>query len=93
MEEPKIHYGVDCHACIRNGRCHRQFQSAIENKLLAPFPSGTPVMPGDMDSFSIRGITTWQRGGFTEFGLPYDPGAAFRIAVEDYKQDVQNDPK
>lgn len=55
--------------------------------------AGTPVMPGDMDSFSIRGITTWQRGGFTEFGAPYDPGAAFRIAVEDYKQDVQNDPK
>jgi hypothetical protein len=55
--------------------------------------AGTPVMPGEMDSFSIRGITTWQRGGFTEFGVPYDPGAAFRIAVEDYKQDVQNDPK
>jgi hypothetical protein len=53
----------------------------------------TPVMPSNIDSFSIRGITTWQRGGFTEFGAPYDPGAAFRIAVQDYKEDVQNDPK
>ncbi len=49
--------------------------------------AGTSIMPSNMDSFSIRGITTYQRD------VPYDPGAAFRIAVEDYKQDVQNDPK
>jgi hypothetical protein len=51
--------------------------------------AGTPVMPSNMDSFSIRGITTWQRDAL----YAYDPGAAFRIAVEDYRQDVQNDPK
>ena len=56
--------------------------------------SGTSVMPSDMESFSIRGITTWQRGGDSELGgAPYNPGAAFRIAVQDYKEDVQNDPK
>jgi hypothetical protein len=50
----------------------------------------TSVMPSNMDSFQIRGITTWQRGGDPNLGgAPYDPGAAFRIAVEDYKQDVQ----
>jgi RHS repeat-associated protein len=54
----------------------------------------TSVMPSNMDSFSIRGITTWQRGGDPNLGgAPYDPGAAFRIAVQDYKEDVQNDPK
>jgi hypothetical protein len=56
--------------------------------------AGTSVMPSNMDSFSIRGITTWQRGGDPRLGgALYDPGAAFRIAVEDYKQDVQNDPQ
>lgn len=56
--------------------------------------AGTSVMPSSMDSFSIREITTWQRGGDSELGgAPYNPGAAFRIAVQDYKEDVQNDPK
>ncbi len=54
----------------------------------------TPIMPSNWDAFQIRGITTWQRGGDPNLGgAPYDPGAAFRIAVEDCKQDVQNDPK
>ena len=56
--------------------------------------AGTSVMPSNMESFSIRGITTWQRGGDPNLGgAAYNPGAAFRIAVEDYKQDVQNDHK
>ena len=56
--------------------------------------SGTSVMPSDMESFSIRGVTTWQRGGDSELGgAAYNPGAAFRIAAQDYREDVQNDPK
>ncbi len=50
---------------------------------------GTPVMPSDLEYFSIRGITTFQR----DAPYAYNPGAAFRIAVDNYKQDVQNDPK
>jgi hypothetical protein len=44
--------------------------------------------PGD--SFTIRGITLWQRDG-GPLGITRDPGAAFRVGVDDYKQDVQND--
>lgn len=51
--------------------------------------AGTSIMPSSMNSFSIRGITTWQR----DAPYAYDAGAALKIAIEDYKQDVKNDPK
>jgi len=60
--------------------------------------SGTGAAETGNDYFGARYASTmgpamWQRGGFTEFGAPYNPGSAFLWAVQDYKQDVQNDPK
>ena len=48
--------------------------------------------PGD--SYSIQGRTLWQRdGGSDPLGNSRDPVAAILQGNEDYKQDVQNDPK
>jgi RHS repeat-associated protein len=73
-------------------RFRSEFNAESTSQMVMNGLDRASIIPTYVDRIPEEGPAMWQRGGDPGLGgAPYNPGSAFLYAVEDYKQDVQND--